>query len=68
MKKIIYFSKWTAHIFSLIKKYKKSDTIGFESVPLIIKIGVFVVKKEYTFSEFPHIIFSLRSDFSMNLY
>ena len=41
--------------FLSIKKYKKSNTIGFESVPLNIKNGVFEVKKEHTFSGFPHI-------------
>ena len=54
-KKNIHFSKWAAHIFSSIKKYKKSTTIGFESVPLNIKISVLVFKKEHTFSGFPHI-------------
>ena len=51
-----------AKIFSLIKKYKKSNTIGFESVPLIIKIGVFLVKKEHNFSGFPHIFHSLSNN------
>ena len=46
-----------AKFFSSIKKYKKSNTIGFESVPLDIKIDVFSVKKEHTFSGFPHIYF-----------
>ena len=49
-----YFSKWMTHIFLSIKKYKKSNTIGFESVPLNIKIGVFEVKIEHFFSGFPH--------------
>ena len=44
-----------AKIFSSIRKYKKSNAIRFESVPLNIKIDVFSVKKEYTFSGFPHI-------------
>ena len=44
-----------ANIFSSIKKHKKSNEIGFESVPLNIKIDVFSVKKEHTFSGFPHI-------------
>ena len=38
-------------IFSLIKKHKKSNAIGFENVPLNIKIVVFLVKKEHTFSD-----------------
>ena len=54
MKKYILF-KMDAKIFSSIKKYKKSNAIGFESVPLNIKIDVFSVKKEHTFSGFPHI-------------
>ena len=33
-----------AKISSLVKKHEKSNTIGFESVPLNIKIGVFLVK------------------------
>ena len=41
--------------FSSIKKYKKSNTIRFESVPLDIKIDVFLVKKEHTFFGFPHV-------------
>ena len=44
-----------AKIFSSIKKYKKSNAIRFESVPLNIKIDVFSVKKEHTFSGFPNI-------------
>ena len=44
-----------ATFFSSIKKYKKSNAISFESVPLDIKIDVFSVKKEHTFSGFPHI-------------
>ena len=44
-------------IFSSIKKHKKSNAIGFESVPLNIKIGVFLVEKEHTFSGFPHIAY-----------
>ena len=44
-----------AKFFSSIRKYKKSNTIGFESMPLNIKIGVFLVKKEHNFFEFPHI-------------
>ena len=44
-----------AKIFSSIKKYKKSNAIGFESVPLNIKIGSFGTKKEHTFFGFPHI-------------
>ena len=43
-----------AKFFSSIKKYKKSNAISFESVPLDIKIDVFSVKKEHTFSGFPH--------------
>ena len=50
-KKNIYFSKF----FSSIKKYKKSNTIGCESVPLIIKIGFFGTKKEHTFFGFSDI-------------
>ena len=49
VKKYIY-SKLDGTYFYSIKKYKKSNTAGFESVPLSIKIGVFVFKKEYTFS------------------
>ena len=45
-----------ATFFSSIKKYKKSNAISFESVPLDIKIDVFSVKKEHTFSGFPHIL------------
>ena len=41
-----------AKIFSLIKKYKKSNTIGLESVPLNIKIGAFLFKKGHTFPDF----------------
>ena len=48
-----------AKMFSSIKKsrkkYKKSNAISFESVPLDTKIDVFSVKKEHTFSGFPHI-------------
>ena len=44
-----------AKFFSSIKKYKKSNTIGFESVPLNIKIDLFGTKKEHTFFGFPHI-------------
>ena len=47
--------------FSSIKKYKKSNTIRFESVLLNIKIGV-VFKKEYTFSGFPHIYYIYLSE------
>ena len=36
-------------IFSAIKKHNKSNGIGFVSVPLNIKIGVFLVKKELFF-------------------
>ena len=43
-----------AKFFSSIKKYKKSNKIGFESVPLIIKIGFFGTYKEHTFFGFPH--------------
>ena len=43
-----------AKIFSSIKKHKKSNVIGFESVHLNIKIGVFSVEKEHTFSGFPY--------------
>ena len=44
-----------AKFFSSIKKYKKSNAISFESVPLDIKIDVFsVIKKEHTFFGFPH--------------
>ena len=53
-KKYIFF-KMDAKLFSSIKKYKKSNAISFESVPLDIKIDVFSVKKEHTFSGFPHI-------------
>ena len=52
--KYIFF-KMVAKFFSLIKKYKKSNAISFESVLLDIKIDVFSVKKEHTFSGFPHI-------------
>ena len=45
-----------AKFFSSIKKDKKSNTIGFESVPLNIKIGFFGTKKEHTFFGFPHIL------------
>ena len=48
-------------IFSSVKKHKKSDAIGFESVPLNIKIGVFLVKKGHTFSGFPHIVYLLNA-------
>ena len=48
-----------AKIFSSIKKYEKSNAIGFKSVPLNIKIGVFLVKKEHTFSGFPHRRYSI---------
>ena len=41
-----------AKVFSLIKKDKKSNTISFKSVPLNIKIGGFLVKKEHTFFGF----------------
>ena len=44
-----------AKFFSSIKKYKKSNTIGFDSVPLNIKIGFFGTYKEHTFFGFPHI-------------
>ena len=44
-----------AKFFSSIKKCKKSNAISFKSVPLDIKIDVFSVKKEHTFSGFPHI-------------
>ena len=46
--------KMDGKIFSSIKKHKKSNAIGFESVPLNIKIDVFLVKVEHTFSRFPH--------------
>ena len=53
MKKLAYkkyiFFKMDAKFFSSIKKYKKSNAIGFESVPLNIKIGVFVFKKRAFF-------------------
>ena len=52
-----------AKFFSSIKKYKKSNTIGFEIVPLNIKIGFVGTKKEHTFFGFPHIgkyVFHLR--------
>ena len=52
-----------AKFFSSIKKYKKSNTIGFESVPLNIKICFFGTKKEHTFSEFPHMAISFRETF-----
>ena len=55
MRKKIYIFQNGGHIFSSIKKYKRSNTIGFESVPLNIKIGVFVFEKEHTFSGFSHI-------------
>ena len=45
-----------AKFFSSIKKYKKSNVISFESVPVDIKIDVFSVKKEHTFSEFLHML------------
>ena len=48
-----------AKFFSSIKKYKKSNTIGFESVPLNIKIGFFGTKKEHTFFGVPHIYYSI---------
>ena len=38
--------------FFFNKKNKKSNTIVFESVPLNIKISVFIVKKGHTFSGF----------------
>ena len=44
-----------AKFFSSIQKYKKSNTIGFESVPLNIEFGFFGTKKEHTFFGFPHI-------------
>ena len=44
-----------AKFLSSIKKYKKSNAISFESVPLDIKIDVFSVKKEHTFPGFPHV-------------
>ena len=43
-----------AKFFSSIKNYKESNTIGFESVPLNIKIAYFGTKKEHTFFGFPH--------------
>ena len=43
-----------AKFFSSMKKYKKSNAISFESVPLEIKIDVFSVKKKHNFSGFPH--------------
>ena len=54
VKKYIFF-KIDAKIFSSMKKHKESNAIGFESVPLNIKIDVFSVKKEHTFSGLPHI-------------
>ena len=45
-----------AKFFSSIKKYKKSNMVGFESVPLNIKIGFFETYKEHTFFGFPHIL------------
>ena len=45
-----------AKFFSSIKKYTNSNAIGSECVPLNIKIDVFLVKKEHTFSGFPHIL------------
>ena len=46
-----------AKFFSSIKKYEKSNTIGFERVPLNIKIVFFGTKKEHTFFGFLHIHF-----------
>ena len=43
-----------AKFFSSIKKYKKSNTISLESVPLNIKIVFFGTYKEHTFFGFPH--------------
>ena len=50
------FFKTDATFFSLMKKYKKSEANGFESVLLNIKIDVFLVKKEHTFPGFPYIL------------
>ena len=47
-----------AKFFSSIKKYTNSNAIGSECVPLNIKIDVFLVKKEHTFSVFLHIYIS----------
>ena len=44
-----------AKFFSSIKKHKKSNTIGFESVSLNIKIGIFLFKKEHIFFGFAYI-------------
>ena len=52
-----------AKFFSSIKKYKKPNTIGFESVPLNIKIGFFGTKKEHTFFGFPHMYTEILSIF-----
>ena len=41
-----------AKIFSSIKKYRESNAISFESVPLDIKIDIFPSKKSILFPDF----------------
>ena len=41
-----------AKFFSSIKKYKKSNAISFENVPLDIKIDIFPSKKSILFPDF----------------
>ena len=40
-----YSAKWRAYVFLVIIKYKKSGAIGFEGVPVKIKIGIFGTQK-----------------------
>ena len=59
-----------AKFLSSMKKYKKWNTIDFESVPLNIKIGFFGTKKEHTFFGFPQTIkkSAIHTQFSFQRY